>query len=177
MVAKDSDSGGEKKGRRRTDLRARRRAQVRGARGNALRGQRTAGTGRSTKYSPEVHQAIVSCLSRGATKKLACEIAGISHWTFTDWLNRGELGDEPFATLLADCQQAMAVIALGRIERISAAGDEDWRADAWLLERTHRDEFARTIRQELKVTEGVEGLAALIEEARVNNNDDGLTHE
>lgn len=45
---------------------------------------------RPTKLTPEVQRRITSALAAGNYKEAACAYGGVSHPTFTRWMNRGE---------------------------------------------------------------------------------------
>lgn len=77
----------------------------------------------------------------------ACTLAGVEERTYYKWI---EKADEPDALkIYVQFRQRMRVARqLGKMSKVqiihtAATGpDGDWRAAAWLLERTHPDEFA-----------------------------------
>ena len=46
--------------------------------------------GRRTKLTPQVQRAICAALKKGATRRAAYGLVGISHGTFYRWMNTGE---------------------------------------------------------------------------------------
>lgn len=93
------------------------------------------------KYSTDVHDKIVEALKLGCFKRHAAAAAGISWRTFEQWLQWGDEGREPYASLAYDCEVAIAEDAKRNQAIVSkaAAGEHagDWRAAAWNLERKH----------------------------------------
>lgn len=95
--------------------------------------------GRKTLLTPEVHQQIVDNLRAGCFKKHAANEAGVSDRLMHQWLERGESGEEPYASFLDDVEQAIAHDAKRNQAVISQAAvgkaKGDWKAAAWNLER------------------------------------------
>lgn len=95
--------------------------------------------GRKTLLTPDVRAQIISALASGAFKKHAANAAGVTERTLNNWLRRGEEGEEPYASFVAEVDTAIARDALRNQAVISqaavgkAAGD--WKAAAWNLER------------------------------------------
>ena len=79
-------------------------------------------------------RAIVEMLGEGVPKVHAAAIAGVSEATLHRWVNE----DEKFKSEVRAA--GSAAVAL-RVRRIGKAGEKDWRADSWYLERTQRAEF------------------------------------
>jgi len=78
--------------------------------------------------------AIVEMLGEGVPKVHAAAIAGVSEATLHRWLNE----DEKFKSEVRAAESAAVAL---RVRRIGKAGEKDWRADSWYLERTQRAEF------------------------------------
>lgn len=98
--------------------------------------------GRPSKYTPDLVKRITDALSLGATRRLSCECAGLSHNTFSEWMR-----DNPdFADAVSKAEGAAGLRALANIQA-AARGNErnpaQWTASAWLLERTRPDEYGR----------------------------------
>lgn len=95
--------------------------------------------GRNTHLTPEVHQAIIDNLRAGCFKKHAANAAGVSDRLLRSWLERGATGEQPYAKLLEDVDEAVALDALRNQAVISQAAvgkaKGDWKAAAWNLER------------------------------------------
>ena len=79
-------------------------------------------------------RAIVEMLGEGVPKVHAAAIAGVSEATLHRWVNE----DEKFKSEVRAAESAAVAF---RVRRIGKAGEKDWRADSWYLERTQRAEF------------------------------------
>ena len=78
--------------------------------------------------------AIIEMLGEGVPKVHAAAIAGVSEATLHRWVNE----DEKFKS---DVRAAESAAVALRVRRIGKAGEKDWRADSWYLERTQRADF------------------------------------
>lgn len=94
--------------------------------------------GRPTKYTPRVVKTILRCVRRGLPLMLAAQAAGVSYATLLYWRNN----NSKFAEAL---ERAVARGADARLRGIEAAAKAgDWRAQAWLLEHTLPQHFAKS---------------------------------
>ncbi len=78
--------------------------------------------------------AIVQLLSEGVPKVHAAAVAGVSEATLHRWVNE----DDQFKRDLRAAESAAVAL---RVQRIGKAGEKDWRADSWYLERTQKATF------------------------------------
>ena len=78
--------------------------------------------------------AIIELLGDGVPKVHAAAVAGVSEATLHRWIN----DDESFKSEVRAAESAAVAL---RVQRIGKAGEKDWRADSWYLERTHRATF------------------------------------
>ena len=101
----------------------------------------------SNKFTPGRVKIILRCVGRGMPLHMACEVAGICAQSLYNWRHK----NPKFGELLTRAIAKGVDSRLRRIEKASDAGD--WRAAAWLLERTMPQHFARS---RLEVT-GAEG--------------------
>lgn len=92
----------------------------------------------------------VDVLLRGAALGLnntdCARAARISPETLRTWIQRGSAEpDSPFGTFLEVMQQARSYGKLQALEQIAAAGQlpQFWTANAWRLERTDPEQFAK----------------------------------
>lgn len=113
-------------------------------------------TGRPTLFTPERCQAYLDALAVGTPRTIAAKAAGWTH-VHKDYMAKGYiLAQEALVRDLTDYEQEFAdfFTAVNRVEAMriqrnlqviisSAEVDGEWKAAAWLCERTHPDEFAR----------------------------------
>jgi hypothetical protein len=109
-----------------------------------------------TKYNRRTVKRLLSSIARGLPLTLACDAAGISHATFSNW--RRERPRFAAAVL-----RAIARGADERLRKVEAASAQDWRAAAWLLEHTLPQHFAKS-RLELSGPDGgpIDGRVAVL---------------
>lgn len=93
--------------------------------------------GRKTVRTHETRDKLVQAIKMGATHKLACQYAGISHDTFYKWLN----DDAEFSDAIKSAEGAGAVELLALIKKQAHSGN--WQAGAWILERRYPAEYGR----------------------------------
>lgn len=94
--------------------------------------------GRPCKMTPQCIKILCDAIGRGLPANHACAIAGVSFQTFSSFRNM----NAAFAQVL---NEATARGVEKRLQQIIQASDTgDWRASAWLLERTQPDSFARS---------------------------------
>ena len=104
--------------------------------------------GRPRKLAdPQRRETLLKALEAGHTYKAACASAGLSEDAFARY--RAEYAD--FAD---DVRQAEAKAAIRLVGQILEAGDKDWRALAWWLERRFPEEWGRKSRT---IQTGVDG--------------------
>jgi hypothetical protein len=78
----------------------------------------------------------------GAKIKHACQFAGIQLSTYYTWRRRAHAGEEPYATFVRGVSQAQGEFVARNLEAIHAHTAIDWKAAAWLLERSYPEEYA-----------------------------------
>ena len=78
--------------------------------------------------------AALELLRDGVPRKHAAQGAGVSESTLLRWINE----DDGFGAEVRAAESAAVAL---RVRRIGQAGERDWRADSWYLERTQRAEF------------------------------------
>jgi len=115
--------------------------------------------GRRTKLTPEVQERIVRALRAGNYFRTACIHAGISEATGYEWLARGRgEHDRPqtplYAAFAEACARAEADAETRAVAQIITAGRDDWRANAWFLERRRPAEWSPRVRTELSGPDG-----------------------
>lgn len=96
-----------------------------------------------------VREIIISAISLGSSYKAACDYAGISYHTFTNWMRKGRADVEngkntKFAQFFHDIKKAESdayMRALSAIVEAYTGGT--WQAAAWYLERRYPEEFGK----------------------------------
>lgn len=117
---------------------------------------------RKAKLNADIQKRICALVNGGAPLTTACVASGVSWNTAKVWMSKGRKGLEPYAEFVSAVKQAKAAWACAATMRITKAGQEDWRASAWLLERRMK-EFARPSKVELSGNVNVAGEAELRE--------------
>jgi hypothetical protein len=107
-----------------------------------------ADVGRSRVFGPEARTRLLAALRGGAWRKDAARYAGVSEATRHAYLARGRKAEDAevvneFSEFLESVRRAEAALKLRLLERITAAGEKDWKACAWQLERMWSAEFGR----------------------------------
>lgn len=117
--------------------------------------------GRPTKLTPQRQEAILRLLRSGITIETACGAAGIGSSTYRVWMAKGAEGREPYATFMAAATRArdeQESYLAGIIARAAVPDEDghpgDWRAAAWLLERSRPTKWGRQTRTELTGADG-----------------------
>jgi hypothetical protein len=97
---------------------------------------------RKTSLTPRVTDEIALMLRRGVPVGVACAAVNVSRATYYRWLER----DEPLYVQFRErVGQAQAKGELALVLDVLRAGRTEWRACAWLLERTKPEQFGRVI--------------------------------
>jgi len=89
--------------------------------------------GTPDKFTKETVADILAGLRLCMPRKSAAEGAGISARTITNWMGSDE---KRYAQFQEDVRQVEANAQKGLVAYIIAAAKKDWKAAAWLLERT-----------------------------------------
>jgi hypothetical protein len=93
--------------------------------------------GRPRSLTPEKKQQVLAFLAGGGSRRKAAAYVGISLTTIADEAKR----DEQFSD---DLSRAEASSYFRHLQNVSKAGEKDWRASAFLLERKWPEEFGKT---------------------------------
>lgn len=78
----------------------------------------------------------------GAKIKAACQYAGINTKTYYDWKRKASQGKEPYRTFIIGVEQAKGEFVVRNLQAIHAHTAIDWKAAAWLLERSFPEDYA-----------------------------------
>ena len=107
--------------------------------------------GRPTDCTPETIAKFCEAIGNGLYFEQAAVRAGISKVTAYKWLERGESGEEPFATFVNAFKEAEAKAQEDALNEIrNAPGGKDaypWQSRAWFLERRWPKQYGRTVQE------------------------------
>lgn len=120
--------------------------------------------GRPTSLTPEVQAQIIAALEAGNYRETAARAARVTDRSLRNWCERGEAGEEPYASFLADVQHAEARAEMGLLAQIKSAqagtpgvsGADLWTSRAWIMERRWPKRWAARVRT--AVAEEVDSL-------------------
>lgn len=95
-------------------------------------------------------EAIARLVNAGVPIPQACEASGVRWSHASHWMRkgRGEDAREPYTSFYQAMMEAKARWEAGAVMRITAAGKDDWKAAAWLLERRASKRWASASRLE-----------------------------
>ena len=79
-------------------------------------------------------EAVLALLKDGVPKVHAAQAVGVHENTLTRWIQE----DSEFSAEVRAAESAAVAL---RVQRIGKAGEKDWRADSWYLERTQKATF------------------------------------
>ena len=93
---------------------------------------------RKTDYNEQIKNRIVTALKLGHFIIDACMLAGISTQSYYKWYNLGVDGDERYTDFTSAVDEAQAEAINNALGNIRAAGERDWKAEAWFIERRNK---------------------------------------
>ena len=97
-----------------------------------------------TKLINKLSDEICNDIKAGVPIVHAAISHGISQSTFYDWYNKGKKAKKgKFRDFYDDVEEAKSVAITLRARRIYKAGQANWQADAWWLERVDPENFGR----------------------------------
>jgi transposase len=102
----------------------------------------------NAKLTDEIQKQIVSYIEAGSYLETACRAAGISKVTLYNWFDKARRGDVRYVNFMNSVEQARGKAKVRETAGVLQAGQTDWRARAWWLERTAPKEFGRQLRLE-----------------------------
>lgn len=114
-------------------------------------------TGRPSSCTPILVEKLCGYLREGNSIDDSCALAGIAESTYHNWRNWGEAGDEPYRSFLEAVKRARAEFrseVLRLMRQAVADKTMNWLPCAWLLERTDRKNWGKSVHleAETKVT-------------------------
>lgn len=133
---------------------------------------RKGAAGAPTKLDPEVASGILRYIAAGNYLETAAGANGVSPTTVRTWLKLGAryrqgLGPDGtgrrnskhknYAEFLTAYEQAEAEAEAAALLNIAKSGKDDWRAEAWRLERRHPARWGRWERQSVDLRAQIRG--------------------
>lgn len=112
----------------------------------AKRGRPKVYTGRPPSLTQELIDQILPYIEAGNYCEIACEINGISRDTFYTWLKaaRNPKGKPIYKKFRQALKEAEGRAEANSVMRIRKAGQKQWQANAWYLERKARERWGRS---------------------------------
>lgn len=110
--------------------------------------------GRPSKFSAELLDTICKGVRLGLSYERAAENAGVGRTILHRWMTAEASGDLRFGGVTDALAKARAEGETRLLARVIKAGEEDWRAAAWILERRHPENYARMERREITGRDG-----------------------
>lgn len=106
--------------------------------------------GRSTELTSEVAETILVHVAEGSFLTVAAGAAGVSEHSVYEWLRRGAADASQnldtlfvrFANAYAQAKQLAEANAVSVLQRGGDGKYKDWRAQAWWLERRHKERWS-----------------------------------
>jgi hypothetical protein len=98
--------------------------------------------GRHSKYTPEVVESICTYLRQGNTRKTSAILAGIGHSTMYEWMDE-------FPEFADTIKKAEEEAVARNVAVINLAGQTNWQASAWWLERRRKEDFGKQDRVDI----------------------------
>lgn len=113
--------------------------------------------GRPTSLTPDVERRILTALRGGNYRETAAQAAGVHRNSIRNWLERGEAGEEPYASFLCAVEKAEAY-GERKLLRAIRAGCDGWQSKAWIMERRWPGRWSGRVR--VTVSDHVDALTA-----------------
>jgi len=96
----------------------------------------------NSSFKRETIVRFYEAIRYGAKIKAACQYAGINTKTYYDWKRRAAGNEEPYRTFILGVEQAKGEFVVRNLQAIHAHTAIDWKAAAWLLERSFPEDYA-----------------------------------
>lgn len=102
--------------------------------------------GRPTSLTPELSAKILRYIRRGIGRQVAALACGVSKNNVRNWEKAGEEGKEPYASFLADLNEAEAVCEVRLVSRLQSKqpATVPWQLWMTMLERRFPDRWSVT---------------------------------
>tara|TARA_R100000664_G_scaffold9014_2_gene14918 strand:+ start:3860 stop:4369 length:510 start_codon:yes stop_codon:yes gene_type:complete len=123
----------------------------------------------TSKFQPHIIERVYELLRDGHTRQSVCELLEIPTSTFNSWLVKGDTSLQKYAHYVefknnvVRCEKDATILL---VDRIKDAAKKDWRAAAWILERT-RDEYKANHNTSLEHKRMMDGLKIEAQRAEI----------
>lgn len=96
--------------------------------------------------TPETCERLYNLIASGVSVEAASFLCGLNDQTVFSWVRRGRVSTEPaYVDFYNGYMKAKAACQAKAIQQITRAGDKDWRAAAWKLERLFPELFSERV--------------------------------
>jgi len=129
---------------------------------------RSWGVTRPHKISHNMAMAFCSLVESGMPISRCCALLHVNNSTYIHWLERAKGGEEPYISFVRMLAAADARKTARLLSGIESHGARDWKALAWILERSNKDEFGKT--SKLNINHQVSGKVRVEAVARLPDN-------
>ena len=118
-------------------------------------------TYRRTKYCTEIVDAICSGLAAGLSIRAVCGLVNISEQTYYNWKNEHPDFNEAVNSTRPAFESQM-------LELIKEQAHTDWRAAAWILQKSYPDAYAdkREVDFNMNKTDGSEQVLSFVKQVQ-----------
>lgn len=108
------------------------------------------------KATPQTIKIILDAIAEGLTQRDAAALAGISEDTLSLWKKDSDFSEQMRQKEI-ECKQK-------HLRIINKAGEKDWKASAWFLERKFRNEYSPHSSVDVGATERLQELGNYIKQ-------------
>jgi hypothetical protein len=102
--------------------------------------------GTRTKLTPKMHEALVAAAKKGLGRRETALLVGLNPSVLWRWGKYASEGREPFASLIADMEEAEAALEaemVGLVHDAARASPAHWTAAMTFLERRYPDRYSK----------------------------------
>lgn len=116
--------------------------------------------GKPSKLTKVVEDSILASLEEGLPLSTAARLAGVAADTVREWIARGKGTDgrprvaryAVFAQRITRARANAEAALVAQVRKgVTGGGLPDWKASAWLLERTRPEQYGQTVQVKAKV--------------------------
>lgn len=112
--------------------------------------------GRKPRLDAKMEERLLALLRAGVPKEVACAGVGISSRTLRIWMERARSGEKRYQDFATNAEQASAEAQSSILVKIRQAGNKDWRALAWFMERVFSERYGYKAQVQVSVEQQLE---------------------